>query len=124
LACHLAQFTSPRALGGHPLLGALFETAMVHEVRKQNSSLRGGGAFYHWRSAGGAEVDLLLERDGIFHPFEIKLTANPTRRDAAGLTAFRQSYPHLQVGKGAILCATERAYWITEDVAALLWNHL
>lgn len=124
LACHLAQFTSSRALGGHPLLGALFETAMVHEIRKQNACLPGGGAFYHWRSVGGAEVDLLLERDGVFHPFEIKMTANPTRRDASGLTAFRQSYPQLQVGKAAILCATESSYWITDDVAALPWNLL
>jgi hypothetical protein len=124
LACHLAQLTSPRALGGHPLLGSLFETAVAHEIRKQAASLPGGGAFHHWRSAGGAEVDLLFERDGIFFPFEIKLTAHPTRRHAAGLTAFRQAYPHLQVGKGAILCATERSFWITEDVAALRWNHV
>ena len=27
-----------------------------------------------------------------------------------------------QVGKGAILCATERSLWITEDVAAIPWN--
>jgi len=124
LACHLAQFTSSRALGGHPLLGALFETAMAHEIRKQNASLLGGGAFYHWRSAAGAEVDLLLERDGEFYPFEIKMTANPTGRDATGLTAFRQSYPHLRVGKAAILCATERPHWITDDVAAIPWNYL
>ena len=124
LACHLAQLSTPRALGGHPLLGALFETAMVHEIRKQNSGLGAGGAFYHWRSAGGAKVDLLLERDGSLHPFEIKLTANPSRRDAAGLLAFRQSYPHLQVGKAAILCATERSYWITDEVAAIPWNQL
>jgi hypothetical protein len=122
LICHLAQLNSPRALGGHPLLGALFETAMVHEIRKQHACLPGGGAFHHWRSSGGAEVDLLLERDGWFHPFEIKLTANPTRRDAAGLAAFRQSYPHLRIGAAAILCATERAFWITDDVAALPWN--
>ena len=82
------------------------------------------GYQHHWRSVGGAAVDLLLERDGVFHPFEIKMTANPTRRDASGLTAFRQSYPQLQVGKAAILCATESSYWITDDVAALPWNLL
>jgi hypothetical protein len=124
LACHLAHLTSPRALGGHPLLGSLFETAMVHEIRNQTARLSGGWAFHHWRSAGGAEVDLLLERDGTFYPFEMKLTANPTRRHAAGLTAFRQAYPQLRVSPGAILCATERSFWITEDVAALRWNQV
>ena len=83
-----------------------------------------GGAFYHWRSAGGAEVDLLLERDGWLHPFQIRLTAHPTKRHAAGLTAFRASYPHLLVAKGAILCATERPFWINDEVAALRWNQV
>jgi hypothetical protein len=77
---------------------------------------------HRWRSAGGAEVDLLVERDGVFHPFEIKLTANPTRRDASGITAFREAHPKIKVGKGAILCATERPLWITEDAVAIPWN--
>jgi predicted AAA+ superfamily ATPase len=124
LACHLAQLTKAGSLGGHPLTGALFETALAQEIRKQSSCLPGRSAFHHWRSAGGAEVDLLLERDGWFYPFEVKLTANPTRRDASGLAAFRESYPHLKVGKAAILCATERSFWLADDVAALRWNQL
>jgi len=122
LACHLAQVNSSGALGAHPLLGALFETAMVHELRKQDSELVGAGAHYHWRSAGGAQVDFLLEREGLIHPFEIKLTSQPTRRDALGLAAFRQAHPHLKIGKGVILCATERPHWINEEVAAIPWN--
>lgn len=122
LICHHAQISSPKALGAHPLLGALFETAMVSELRKQAATLVGRTGLHHWRSAGGAEVDLLLERDGVLFPFEIKLTANPSRRDASGIAAFRQAHPHLQVGTGAILCAVERPRWVSEDVAALPWN--
>lgn len=121
-ACYHAHLGNPSALGGHPLAGALFETGMVNEIRKRASLLAGGTAFLHWRSAGGAEVDLLLERDGIFYPFEIKLTANPSRHDASGLAAFRRAYPELRIGKGAILCSVERPFWVTEDVAALPWN--
>jgi len=123
LACHLSQFTSSRALGGHPLLGSFFETAVAHEIRKQNSR-RSGGAFHHWRSSGGAEVDLLLERDGWLYPFEMKMTANPSAKDASGISAFRAAYPHLQIGRGAIVCATERAFWVTKDVAAIPWNRI
>jgi hypothetical protein len=122
LACHLAQLSSPAALGGHPLTGALFETAMAHEVRKLSGRLPGSTAFHHWRSAGGAEVDLLVERDGRYHPFEFKLTAKPTRRDASGLAAFRQVHPHLPTGTGAILCAVDRPFWVTEDTAAIPWD--
>jgi hypothetical protein len=95
---------------------------MVHEIRTQLSAVPGPATIHHWRSAGGAEVDLLVERDGVFHPFEIKLTANPTRRDGSGIQAFRAAHPTLTVGKGAILCAAERPLWITEDIAAIPWD--
>ena len=123
LACFHAHISSPASLGGHPLAGALFETAMVNEIRKRAAILSGGVAFSHWRAAGGAEVDLLLERDGALYPFEIKLTANPSRGAASGLAAFRKTYPDRRIAKGAILCATPRPFWVTEDVAALPWNH-
>jgi len=122
LICHHAQISSPKTLGGHPLLGPLFETAMVNEILKQAGTLSGRTGFHHWRSAGGAEVDLLVERDGVLHPFEMKLTANPSRGDVSGLMAFRQAHPDLRIGVGAILCAVDRPRWVTEDTAAIPWN--
>jgi hypothetical protein len=122
LICHHAQINSPRTLGGHPLLGPLFETALVNELLKQAGTLSGRTGFHHWRSAGGAEVDLLVERDGVLYPFEMKLTANPSPRNASGLTAFRQAHRDLQIGTGAILCAVDRPRWITQDTAATPWN--
>jgi predicted AAA+ superfamily ATPase len=107
---------------GHPLFGHLFETAMAGEILKQAGALPQRPACYHWRSAGGAEVDLLLERDGTLYPFEIKLTAAPTRRMAAGIAAFRQAHPHLRLANGALLCAVEQPRWLSESVLALPWN--
>ncbi|MSP70816.1 MAG: hypothetical protein EXR76_01250 [Myxococcales bacterium] len=57
----------------------------------------------HWRSAGGAEIDLLLERDGVFHLIEVKLTSRPTRRDASGRRAFAESYPGLRIGHRLVI---------------------
>jgi hypothetical protein len=122
LVCHHAQISSPKALGGHPLLGPLFETAMVNEILKQAGTLPGRTGFHHWRSAGGAEVDLLVERDGVLYPFEIKLTANPSGYDISGLTAFRRAHRDLRIGTAAILCAVERPRWIAEDTVAIPWN--
>ena len=45
-----------------------FETALAGDFIKQAVVLPTRPIFYHWRSAGGAEVDLILERDGILYP--------------------------------------------------------
>ena len=124
LACHHAGISSPRTLGGHPLFGALFETAMVCEVMKQAATLPAQPAFHHWRAAGGGEVDLLLERDGVLYPFEIKLTANPGARLASGLRAFRAAHPRRKVAPGALICAVAEPRWLADDVMAIPWNLL
>ena len=122
MACHHAALSSPQALGSHPLFGALFETAMVSEVRKTLALLGGTSGVYHWRASTGAEVDCIIERDGWLHPIEIKLTSQPTRKQTLGLQAFRKAHPDLRIGSGLMLCAVEQARWISEDVLALPWN--
>lgn len=124
LACYHARLSTPKMLSSHPLFGALFETALVQELRKQLAALGVLSSLYHWRSAGGAEVDLLLEKDDLLYPFEFKLTTNPSKRDGSGIAAFKAAHPGRQVAKGAIICAVERPRWITDDVMAIPWNLL
>ncbi len=111
-------------LASNPLFGALFESAMVQELHKQVAARGIAAAWYHWRSAGGAEVDLLLEKDDTLFPFEFKLTTRPSRRSASGIAAFKAAHPGRNIGKGAVVCAVEKPYWITDDVMAIPWNIL
>ena len=67
-------------------------------------------------------MDLLLERGGTLYPIEIKLTANPTRRTASGILAFRAAHPRLRVANGTVLCAVEERRWIADGVLAMPWN--
>ncbi len=122
LACFHTQISSPQALGGHPLFGPLFETAMVCELIKQATTFATRPAFYHWRAAGGAEVDLVLERDDVLFPIEIKLTAAPSHRHASGIAAFRAAHTHRQIGRGALICAVDTPRWLTNDTLAIPWN--
>ncbi len=122
LACYHARVSSPRALASNPLFGSLFESAMVQELHKQAAAAGITPAWYHWRSAGGAEVDLLLEKDDVIYPFEFKLTTRPSRRDVSGMAAFKAAYPGRRVGMGAVICAVEKPYWLTADVMAIPWN--
>jgi predicted AAA+ superfamily ATPase len=122
MACHAQLFSNPSAVGGHPLVGALFETAVVADIRKHAAAMSTPPQMYHWRTNGGAEVDLLLERDGIFYPIEIKVKSTPSRRDTSGITAFRKSHPHLRIEKGLVLAPTEKILRLSETDWAIPWD--
>jgi len=124
LVCHYAQISSPHALVSHPLFGALFETAVANDLLKQASTFTAGTVFHHWRTAGGAEVDLVVEKDGVLFPLEIKLTASPTRAHASGLEAFRKAHRHRPVAPGALICASKTVRWLTKEVMIIPWNCL
>jgi predicted AAA+ superfamily ATPase len=122
IACSLNMISSHNALGGHPLLGALFETAVVAEIRKLCAAISTPPQFYHWRSHGGAEVDLLLERDGCIYPIEIKVKSAPVKNDTRGITAFRNAYPNLKIAPGLVLACCHSFAKISENDYCLPWN--
>lgn len=103
------------------MTGALFETAVVGEIRKLSNTLLPLG-MYHWRSHGASEVDLILEQNGVLFPIEIKLTSNPTKKDVKGITAFRKTYPDLKIAPGLIICPCEKVVKISENDYALPWD--
>ena len=122
LACHLQRVSSPEALAVSPLLGAMFETWVVNDIHRQLVSLSTAPQAHHWRTRAGAEVDLLLERDGRFYPLEVKCKTNVSRGDTRGLRAFRDTYPHLEVMTGVIVYAGKECYRVDEHTIALPWN--
>jgi predicted AAA+ superfamily ATPase len=120
-ACAGLAVSSPTALGGHPALGSLFETAVVQELRRQCCRMAAPPHFYHWRSHGGAEVDVILERDGWLYPVEIKIKSNPTRNDARGIGAFRKTYPDRKIAPGLILAPCTRLHQLDDHTWVLPW---
>ncbi len=122
LACMSQAISTPSAIGSHPNMGALFETAVVGEIKKQISILSPKPNLYHWRSHGGGEVDLIIERDGLFYPIEIKLKSNPSRKDTTGISSFRKTYPRLKIEKGLVMCPSERIIQLSESDYAVPWD--
>ncbi len=122
LACTLQAISSPRVLSGHPLAGPLFETAVVAEINKLSESLIVRPMLHHWRSHGGAEVDALMERDGVFYPIEVKLGSRPSRQDARGVDAFRETYPKLEVAPGLVIAPTGQMAKLCDGAYALPWD--
>ena len=74
------------------------------------------------RHAGGAEVDVVLERDGRYHPVEIKGTTTLGRRDCSAVHAFLDSYPRQSASKGLIIAPVEEVQWLSDRVCAVPWD--
>jgi predicted AAA+ superfamily ATPase len=116
------MISTPQTLGGHPLAGALFESAVVAEIRKLSATVATPPAMYHWRTHAGAEVDLLLERDGRLFPIEIKLNTKPGRAATSGITAFRDTYPQLNIAPGLVICPCEKVQRLNNTDYSLPWD--
>jgi predicted AAA+ superfamily ATPase len=70
--------------------GALFENFVVGEVTKQATWAEREVRLHHFRTAGGREVDLVLEdRSGSVVGLEAKLGATPQESDFRGLAHLR-----------------------------------
>lgn len=122
LACWAQAISTPAALGGHPLWGHLFESFVAAELRKQMALMSPMPRLHHWRSAGGAELDLLLERDGRFFPIEIKGKTKVSGADTRGIRAFRAAYPDLPVAPGLVIALCEKVERLNAVDVSMPWD--
>lgn len=121
-ACYLQKIDSPEALAINPKLGAIFETWVINYIHQQFSTLATIPNTYHWRSAGGAEVDLILEWRGNLYPIEIKCKTNLSKSDLTGLKAFRETYAKNTIMQGAVIYAGSEVYKLDDNTLAIPWN--
>lgn len=69
---HLLNISSLEALDGHPIRGASWESFVLEDVLRREAVAYPHSCAYFWRTANGAEIDLLIERDNDLHAIEIK----------------------------------------------------
>jgi uncharacterized protein len=74
---HLLNIDSLAVLDSHPVRGASWETFVLEDLLRREALAHPHAVPHFWRTAGGAETDLLLERGGALHAVEIK-TARAT----------------------------------------------
>lgn len=120
LACLLQRLMSVEALSASPLRGALFETAVVNGIRKQAITLPAAPGMYHWRTAGGAEVDLVLDWNGVRYPVEIKCKTQLSGHDLRGMRAFRETYG--AAVPGVVVYAGDTCRKLDATTLAMPWN--
>jgi hypothetical protein len=123
LVCHLQRISSPDALLVSPLLGPIFETWVFNEIKRQMIGLPSQPNMYHWRTTGGAEVDIILEIDGKYYPIEVKSSSNLSKSDTSGIRAFNETYKgKLNIMTGLVIYAGRECFWLRDNVIAIPWN--
>ena len=112
LALHLSGHSEPT--------GAHLENLVLHDLLAWRDARTSRAELYHWRTADGREVDLVIEADDMLLPIEVKSTMRPRAGDTAGLRVFRAAHPD-RARSGLLLHAGDRTEWLTADVLAVPW---
>lgn len=101
------------ALLAHPKCGASWEGFMVHEIIRRTGAQR--GEVFSWGVHTGAELDLLIHRDGRRLGFEIKLTRSPKVTPS-----MRSAQQILQLDHLYAVCHGEGEPWpLAESITAI-----
>ncbi len=85
---YLLRIPDIDALLGHPQAGRSWEGMVTEEIIRQLSSQGGGFDVYFYRTAAGAEIDLILEGDFGLIPVEIKHSQTVEPRELRVLSEF------------------------------------
>ena len=94
---------------------------MVGILRKELGASFHNVGLYHWRTSNGAEVDIVMERDGKLTPIEIKCKTALNAYDARGIKSFNETYGD-KVNLGYIIYAGRECYKVNDKITAVPWN--
>ncbi len=91
MTCQLVNYSAKRFINDETAVaGSLFENFVAGEINKQITWCEESARLYHFRTAGGREVDILIEsKDGQIAGVETKLGLTPHERDFSGLAHLR-----------------------------------
>ena len=119
LICYLTRWTTPEVLKNGAKAGNIFENFVVSEIMKTH--LNAGktvSSIYFYRDKDKKEIDLIIEKDGVLYPIEIKMSANPTKGMAKNFSVLH-NIPDKEIGIGCILCQYDRKLYLSENLVSL-----
>jgi hypothetical protein len=91
VACELLHFDSVRLDADRPVFGAMLETFVLQELRRQADARRDPIRFFHFRDRDDFEVDIVLEQGyGRVAGIEVKSAATVQAADFRGLRKLRE----------------------------------
>lgn len=108
LCAYLSSWTSRDTLMNGAASGHFLENYVVTEMIKNASYGERGMNLNFYRDKNQKEIDLIVETDGVLHPFEIKRLASPERKAIKAFGVLEKS--DREVGAGGIICMAENPF--------------
>lgn len=114
LVAYLTKYSSPEILMNGAINGAILENYVVAETIKSYSNNGKECLIHYYRDRDTKEIDMVIESDGVLHPFEIKKSSSPKSTLANTFKILDSgSVPR---GIGAIICTKEEFSAIDKNV--------
>ncbi|HEY6320657.1 MAG TPA: ATP-binding protein [Thermoanaerobaculia bacterium] len=112
LALHLTGEGEPR--------GAHLENLVLADLLAWRDSALDAAEILYWRTTAGDEVDLVIEKDGMLLPIEVKAGSRVSVADIQALKLFRQEYPD-RTRAGLLVHAGSEIAWVADGILAVPW---
>ena len=113
LAAFLAGFRPVRESTESPLIGSFWESDIFGQLVRQAASRTETTLVGYWRTAGGPEVDVAIERAGMLTAIECKWKEHPRDVDPKGLKAIEAAEPR-KVKQKMNVCRTKTTYRLSD----------
>jgi predicted AAA+ superfamily ATPase len=118
LGLYLADIENENDLGKLPNGGSWLENLLLNELLAwRETEIKKPGIFFR-RTAGGEEVDFVIEKGRRLLPIEIKAASTLRVADGRSLEAFIEEFPS-RTPLGAIIYDGREAFALTKNVLAL-----
>lgn len=106
----LLSITSQKSLLSHPKLGASWETLVLREIKNLKSNYR----VYFWHTLSGAEIDFILEHNGVLIGVEAKYTDTPKVT-----SSMKNALVDLKLKKILVVHPGDKSFQMAENIKAV-----
>ena len=116
LCAWLTRWLTPDSLREGAAGGHFYENYVVMELVKNYAYARNAALISFYRDDNAKEIDVFVEENGKIHPLEIKMSANPEKKEIRKFSVIDKT--SLIHGEGGIICMYPEPFPINEN------NHL
>lgn len=119
LVCYLVGWTSETVAMNGAMSGALFETFVISEIIKSYYNAgHDADKIYFYRDKDKKEIDLVIEKDNILYPVEIKKSSRVSL-DMSSSFSVLSKISGKETGHGCIICQCDKKLELSDKVTAL-----